>query len=327
MTIQAKQNLVSGVEEKIGDFLTVTMTRKVSSVLTGTLAGYEVDEIRQDGFSRDLMNEFLNAKRIEGRSAKTIDRYSYIIERTLVSIGVSPEQVTTSHIRTFFAEEKARGLSDQSLDGIRQILSSFFGWLWKEGLIRSNPITPIGVIKSKKKVRLPFSAVDIEKLKDGCHSIRDKAIVCFLLSTGARISEVCALNIEDVDLQNLECKVLGKGNKERVVFIDSVTAMLLKNYIRTREDARDSDPLFIGQRNERLAPGGIRAMLKVLETDTGVENVHPHRFRRTLATNLISHGMPVQEVAMILGHESIDTTMKYVYIDKTSVKNSYRKYM
>ena len=324
MTIQAKHNLISNVEEKIGDFLTVTNTRKVTAVLSDSLSEYEVEEIKQTEVSKDLLHLFLDAKTIEGRSAKTIARYSYILEKMINKIGVPIERITTAHIRAYLKEEKDRGVSDRSLDGLRTTMSSFFTWLWKEGEIKANPMTPIGAIKCKQVVRLPFTEVDIEKLKDGCRKDRDKALVCFMLSTGARISEVCALNIEDVDFQNLECTVLGKGNKERTVFIDEVTAMLLKNYLSTRA-AKGSDPLFNGTRG-RLEPNGVRMMLKDLQKKTGVENVHPHRFRRTLATRLINHGMPIQEVAMILGHESIETTMEYVYIDKVNVKNSYRKY-
>jgi site-specific recombinase XerD len=146
-----------------------------------------------------------------------------------------------------------------------------------------------------------------------------------LLSTGCRISEICALNRNDIDIVNKEILVLGKGNKERTVFIDDVTAMLLQRYLEERKD--DSEALFVGKGTSRLKPGGIRKILNAVATKAGVENTHPHRFRRTLATSLIDHGMPIQEVAAILGHEKLDTTMKYVYLNKTHVKNSYNKYV
>lgn len=324
MSIQAKQNLTADVETQIGDFLTVTNTKKVVAVLNDTLTNYDVDEIKDPEISLDLLEQFLKAKAVEGRSERTINRYSYMLEKMLKAIGIPAEKITTAHLRQYFMEEKQRGLSDQSLEGLRSICNSFFGWSVKEDLISKNPCANVGPIKCQKKIRLPFTAVDIEKLKDGCTNIRDKAIICFLLSTGARISEVCALNVSDIDFRRLECKVLGKGNKERTVYMDEVTAMTLQEYLTGRTDSESE--LFHGPLG-RITPQGMRAMLKRLEERTGVENVHPHRFRRTLATTLINHGMPIQEVAAVLGHDKLDTTLKYVYINDTNVKNSYRRYM
>lgn len=182
----------------------------------------------------------------------------------------------------------------------------------------------LGAICCAKKIKAVYSEVEIEKLKFCCRTIRDRAIISFLLSTGCRIGEVCRLNREDVDLANMECRVLGKGNKERTVFPDAVTAMLLRDYLAQRTD--ESPALFAGRGSSRLSPNGIRRMLDVLARAAGVEHVHPHKFRRTLATGLIRHGMPIQEVAAILGHDKLDTTMQYVVLDKTDVKNAYRKY-
>ena len=166
--------------------------------------------------------------------------------------------------------------------------------------------------------------MDIERLKAACHTLRDKALVCFLLSTGCRISEVTSLNREDVDLRTMRCKVLGKGAKERIVYFDMVATMHLRAYLETRND--DHPALFVGKGTERLKPGGVRLMLNETAKRAGVEHVHPHRFRRTLATNLIAHGMPIQEVARILGHDKLDTTMGYVYLDDRDIQSSYRKY-
>lgn len=324
MTIQAKNNLIANVEEQIGDFLTVTNTRKVTDVLSASLIDYDVEEISSSEVNTDLLLCFLNAKRVEGRSAKTIARYSYLLEKAILSMGVSPERVTTDIVRAYLMEERQRGMSDRSLEGLRSVLSSFFGWLWRDGKIKINPMATIGNIKYQKKIRTPFTDVEIEKLKDACESVRDKALICFLLSTGARIGEVCALNRDSVDMKELECTVLGKGNKERNVFINPVTAMVLQQYLSERTD--NNEALFVSRWGRRLNGQGVRWILKELEEATGVENVHPHRFRRTLATNLINHGMPIQEVSVLLGHESINTTMTYVFINKVNVKNSYHKY-
>lgn len=161
-------------------------------------------------------------------------------------------------------------------------------------------------------------------MKFCCKTIRDRAILAFMLSTGCRISEMCQLNRDDVDLNTMECRVLGKGNKERIVFLDQVAAMLLREYLAQRKD--DSPALFVGRLTNRLSPNGVRKMLSNISSASTVDHVHPHKFRRTLATSLIRHGMPIQEVAAILGHDKLDTTMQYVVLDKTDVKNSYRRY-
>lgn len=220
---------------------------------------------------------------------------------------------------------KNKGLADSTLEGQREIFSSYFNWLARECLIRNNPIANLGPIKCAKKVRLGYTDVDLEKLKSKCNSKRDKAIVCFLISTGCRISEMTGLNIGNVDFANKECTVLGKGNKEKTVYLDAISCMTLNDYLAERTDRNTA--LFVTQRGaKRLQPGSVRIMLKKVGALADVENVHPHKFRRTFATNLARRGMPLQEVAVILGHEKIDTTMKYCVIDKTTVKNDYLKF-
>ena len=239
-------------------------------------------------------------------------------------MNVPTRSITVYHLRQYLAKEKARGISDRTLEGTRQVFSAYFNWLHREQLIDTNPTANLGAIKYPKKIKVTYSEIDIEKMKFCCKTLRDRAIICFLLSTGCRISEMIRLNREDVDLNNLECTVLGKGNKERTVFLDSVTGMLIRDYLTQRKD--DSPALFIGKRKQRLSAQGVRAMMVKLAKASAVDHVHPHKFRRTLATSLIRHGMPIQEVAAILGHDKLDTTMQYVVLDKTDVKNSYRKY-
>ena len=328
MSIADKQVLMHDIEKSLGSSMTADDIARTMQVLSECLSMYEVQRLHEDGTdaeTSELLETFLNAKRVEGRSEKTIERYEYIINRALKAVNAPIRKISVFHLRKYFSDEKTRGISDSTLDGIRQTLSSFFGWLHKEGLIVNNPTANLGAIKSAKKVRKPYSSVDLEKLKEACDCDRDKAIISLLFSTGCRISEVCQLDRDSVDFDNMEILVLGKGNKERTVFIDDITAMLLKRYMDSRNDKLD--PLFIGKGKERLLPGGIRQMLNRLEERSGVPNVHPHRFRRTLATNLIDHGMPIQEVAAILGHEKLDTTMKYVYLNKANVKSSYRKHL
>ena len=326
MSIASKKTFLLEAEKRLNEFLPVDSVNTIMQILSDQMASYEIersDNVEDDIESDELLTAFLDAKKVEGRSPKTIERYSYIIQRAYKKINVPIRKISVFHLRKYFSDEKARGVSDSTLDGTRQVLSSFYGWLQKEGLITTNPTSNLGSIKSQKKIRKPYSPVDMEKLKESCTCDRDKAILSVLLSTGCRISEVCALDRDSIDFDNMEINVLGKGNKERTVFIDDITAMLLKRYVESRKDNEES--LFVGKGTERLQPGGVRIMLKRLEARSGVNNVHPHRFRRTLATNLIDRGMSIQEVASILGHEKLDTTMKYIYVNKANVKNSYRR--
>ena len=328
MSVEAKQMLLLDFSNELANILTVDGRDTVLCILSELLAKYELVQTNNTEFydmeTDELLDAYISAKTIEGRSPKTLERYKYIISKMMKSINIPMRKISVFHIRTYLTKEKQRGLSDRTLEGTREVLSAFFGWLHREGLINSNPISNLGTIKYAKVTRLPYTQVDIEKLKESCDNDRDKAIISFLLSSGCRISEVCALNRTDIDFDNKQCTVLGKGNKERIVYIDDITVLHLRRYLDSRKD--EYDALFIGKNTKRLQPGGIRYMLKKVANKAEVSNTHPHRFRRTLATSLIDHGMPIQEVAIILGHDKLDTTMGYVYTDNKNVKNSYEKY-
>lgn len=328
MSITAKQTFTTELQERLSDKLTLKEINAVIESVTHQMAHYDMerlnDDVGQQEFE-DMLELFSNAKRIEGRSEKTIERYQYILKRFRKFDKTPIREISVYNIRNYLAHEKGRGISDSTLRGYRDIFLSFFGWIHKEGLIDRNPCANLNPIKCRKEIKKPYSEVDIERLKEACITTRDKAMVSFLMSTGCRISEVCGLNRDDIDFTNMECTVLGKGNKERTVYIDPVCAMQLQNYLQERDDFEDA--LFVNKYAVRLHPGGIRKRLHELADTAGVQNVHPHRFRRTLATTLINHGMAIQEVASILGHEKIDTTMTYVFIDKRNVKNSYQKYL
>lgn len=220
--------------------------------------------------------------------------------------------------------EKEKGLQDKTLEGQRSIFSSYFNWLQREGLIIKNPCANLGTIKYQKQVKFPFSEVDIMLLRESCKNVRDKALISFLLCTGCRISELTQLDIVDVNFEQKEVKILGKGNKERIVYLDDLCVKQLKDYLGARKDT--SPALFVGKGTNRISSNGVRANLHRIASDAGVNNVHPHRFRRTLATNLINRGMSIQEVATILGHENINTTMTYIYLDKDNIKNNYKRF-
>ena len=204
------------------------------------------------------------------------------------------------------------------------MLSSYFGWLFRESLIEKNPIVNVGTIKVPKRQKKIYTEIDLEKLNQCCRTIRDRAIIHFLSSTGCRISEMTELDRDSVNLDALECVVHGKGDKERTVYLSPVAGMLLRKYLDERTD--ECAALFAGKGGRRLEPGGVRYMLKQLGEQAGVDHVHPHKFRRTLATELSRHGMPIQEVANVLGHEKLDTTMQYVVLNKEDTKSDYRRY-
>lgn len=324
MTVQERKTLEGFFRKRLEDELTVRQMNTVTEALQGSFDDMDnMARAAQDGAPDDLLQAFLQAKRVAGLSEKTLKKYGRTLKRIFTEEHVTPANVTVDHLRHWLAKELERGISEKTLNGDRDSMSSFFGWLWREGLIPRNPCGNLDPIKVPKIVRKPFDSVEIELIKDACgNNLRDKAIVYFLLATGCRISEVVQLNRNDIDFISKECTVFGKGSKERTVYLDDVTAALLKRYLDSRTDK--SVALFPGRQSGRLQPNGIRAMLKRLEKRSGVANIHPHRFRRTMATSLNQKGMPVEEVAMLLGHEEIKTTMKYVVKDKAMVKHHYQ---
>jgi site-specific recombinase XerD len=322
-----KSVLIRKIASELGEELSEDQLNNAMRIISSSINQYEVEPSAGALYSIDnteLIGAYLSAKEIEGRSKKTIERYRYCINRLVNAVQMPLSEMTVFHIRRYLMEVRASGSSERTVEGYRAVYHSFFGWLNREGLLENNPCANISAIKCPKTIRRAFSDTDIERLAEACGSNRDRAVLYFLLSTGCRISEVCALDRADVDLSALQCIVNGKGAKQRKVYLSDVAAMYLLRYFAERKD--DLPSLFVGKGTERMTPGGVRALLKRLERDSGVENVHPHRFRRTLATSLINHGMGIQEVAVILGHDRLETTMKYLVIAEDNVRNSYHKY-
>ena len=327
MSITAKQYLLKTVSAELSRDLTAADLQTVEERLNEVLSKFEVEttpEGKNDAESGDLLEAFLAAKRIEGRSEKTLALYRYRITRLMEAPDVPIRHLTIYHLRKYLTDQKDAGLADKTLAGMRSIYCSYFGWLHKEGLLPANPCANLSAIKCAKIVRLPYSDVDLEKLREACKGNRNKAIMSFLLSTGCRISEMCGLNRNAVDFQRGEVIVLGKGNKERTVFLTDVAMMYLQRYLAERTD--DSPALFAGRCTDRIKPNGVRRMLHEAADRAGVADVHPHRFRRTLATNLIGHGMPIQDVAVVLGHDKLDTTLTYTYRKLDDIHVNYKKY-
>ena len=327
MAIDAKQTMLSQIENGCADIVTARDMPRILKVINDVLEGFSVTQTVREEWTAgedDLLSSFVASLKISGRSDKTIARYTYVIGRFMAFAKVRTRSVNVYHIRLWLAAEKERGIQDSTLEGSRQVLSSYFGWLHREGLIERNPMGNVGTIKVPKKLKKTYSGVDLERLNQACECIRDRAILHFLRATGCRISEMTELNRDAVDLERLECVVHGKGNKERKVYLDDVAGEILREYLISRDDHEEA--LFIGRRMERLKPGGVRIMLNKLEKAAGVEHVHPHKFRRTKATELTRHGMQIQEVAALLGHDKLDTTMRYVVLNNDDIKSSYRRY-
>lgn len=301
----------------------------VQDVLVIQLNKYEIQErcteiaVRDDSAEGHL-KKFLATKRVEGMADSTLKRYAEINRALISYLGKPLEEITTYDIRFYLSVRRQVGkVGNRTLDGMRRCYSSFFSWLAAEEVIQNNPCAALAQIKCRKTVKKPYSAAEIEKMRKACGDIRNLALVDFLYCTGCRVSEVSKLDITDVDFERMECVVLGKGNKERKVYLTEVAAMHLQEYLNTRGDTCEA--LFSG-RGKRLGKNGIEAIIKKLGEKAGVEKAHPHRYRRTLATNLLDRGMNIQDVAAILGHVDLKTTQIYCYISQANVKAAYRKY-
>lgn len=326
--MNAKDKLISDFAGSLPASLSSDEVREVTNKLILALRNYDVGEkctalVEVDTESVRILKKYLATKRLEGRSEKTIERYRYILTRYMNEAEVSLVESDVFALRLYLAELGQNGCSDRTVNGVRSVLSAFYGWAYNEGFVPKNPAANLAAIKCRKEIRKPYSNVELEIIRTACETKRDRALVEFLLSSGCRIEEVTRLNASDINFAAHECKVLGKGNKERVVFLTDVCILHLRRYLRSRND--ENEALFIGKGSERLLPGGVRAMLKRIEARTGVENIHPHRFRRTLATSLIDRGMAIQDVAAILGHANINTTTTYIFTDTENIKSSYKR--
>lgn len=327
-------NVIDSVLARLIDTVTQDVIDAVYDALVICLDTVELTErctevaIVDDSPDKAL-RRFIATKRIEGASEKTLERYRYEIQQLLDFMRKPLEKYTTDDLRFYLSWRRQHAnrkrLSNRTLDGMRRIYSSFFGWLTAERIIPWNPSSALKAIKYKKTVRKPFSPVELQQLREACESARDLALIDWLYATGCRVSEVSATNISDIDFDTLECVVTGKGNKERRVYMTTVCALHLKQYLATRNDLTDS--LFTGKGSERLGKNGIEAAVRRIGQRAGVSNTHPHRFRRTLGSDLYAKGMPILDIAQILGHEDISTTQIYCYVDPKAVKIGYQAKM
>lgn len=318
MTILEKREIL----EQSRTFLSSKEIEKLSKVLD------EVDGIKSVPSNKKLLELFRTAKSVEGCSQKSLKYYVYLITDFLNKVRIPIKEVTTDDIRNYLNNHSVKSNGSKvSMDNIRRVLSSFFAWLEEEDYIRKNPVKRIHKIKSIKTIKKTLSDENIENLKDACTYLRNKVIIELLSSTGMRVGELVTLNKNSIDFENKDCIVLGKGGKQRRVYFDSKTKIHLQSYLNSRTD--NNEALFVSLFSpfNRLQISGVELMLRKLGHQTLIDHVHPHRFRRTLATKAIDKGMPVEQVQILLGHTKIDTTMHYAIVDQTNVKNSYRRFI
>lgn len=280
---------------------------------------------------QQLLNKFIATKRIEGKSESTLKRYYDENNKMIQFLNKDLNDITTFDLRYYLSQRKdskmfyAKQLSNITIDGIRRCIKSFFTFLFSEKLIDSNPTNALTQIKYDKVIKKSFSDIELEKIKRACDNKRDRALVEFLYSTGCRVSEIVKLNRDNINFDNLSVVVHGKGNKERYVYLSNVCALYLKEYLESRTDSFIA--LFVGRQTDRLSKSGIEYILHKLGERANVSQVYPHRYRRTLATNLLNRGTQIQDVAIILGHEDLKTTQIYCCIDMCNVQNLHRRYV
>lgn len=326
-----KNELITTIEQAMLKKLDNAQLQALHKVLVQAFKGVSVTAVAIADKAPDnteILEEFLSAKRIEGCSKKSLNYYRKTITAALDSIGKGIKHITTDDLRDYLTDYQAEKKSSKvTMDNIRRILSSFFSWLEDEDYIIKSPVRRIHKVKTSKTIKETYTDENLEIMRDNCVELRDLAMIDMLASTGMRVGEMVLLNRDDVDFNERECVVLGKGDKERMVYFDARTKLHLQSYLASRTD---SDPaLFVSLRSphKRLTIGAIELRLREMGRKLGISKVHPHKFRRTLATMAIDKGMPIEQLQRLLGHERIDTTLQYAMVKQSNVKLAHRKYI
>lgn len=326
-----KQQIITDVVQQMLPHLDNVQLKQLQKVLEYTLFGCEIMKQEEKEAINDnskLVNDFVTAKRIEGCSEKTLKYYRTTIEAMVVSINKGIRHIQTEDLRSYLTDYQSKNQSSRvTIDNIRRILSSFFSWLEDEDYIVKSPVRRIHKVKTATNIKETYTDEELEKMRDNCTELRDLAIIDMLASTGMRIGEMVLLNKADINFNERECVVFGKGDKERIVYFDARSKIHLQNYIDSRTD--DNPALFVTLRSphERIKIGGIESRLREIGTTLDIEKVHPHKFRRTLATMAIDKGMPIEQLQQLLGHKRIDTTLQYAMVKQSNVKIAHRKYI
>lgn len=330
-----KTEVISNITKDMEDSLTDYQLNKLKESLIINFEGVEfiikTDELKHQeelDENKSMIDSFISSKQVEGCSERTIKYYKEIIEKFVNSFDKSIKQISTNEIRNYLSNYKDNSSSGSTtIDNIRRVLSSFFSWLEDEDYIIKSTVRRIHKIKIAVVVKEVLTDENLERLRDECENIRDLSLIELLISTGMRVGELVNLDINSLNFEDRSCIVLGKGNKEREVYFDAKTKLHLKEYISKRNDSNDA--LFVSMRepHQRLSISGIELIIRTLGINSNINKVHPHKFRRTLATMAIDKGMPVEQVQKLLGHVKIETTMNYALVNQSNVKISHRRYI
>lgn len=325
-----KEQLIAEIQRKMLLTLNNEQLLKLKDVLEEVFCGVSIgkEDTQKKQEESNMIGMFIAAKRIEGCSDKTLNYYQKTIESMVSGVEKQPQQITTDDLRKYLTNYQIqRSSSKVTIDNIRRILSSFFSWLEDEDLIIKSPVRRIHKVKTAKVVKDTYTDEALELMRDNCTTVRDLAIIDLLASSGMRVGEMVTLNRDDINFNERECVVFGKGNKQRLVYFDARTKIHLKNYLESRTDSNLALFVSLKAPHERLKIGGVESMLRELGDKLNLTKVHPHKFRRTLATSAIDKGMPIEQVQQLLGHQKIDTTMHYAMVKQQNVKLAHRKYI
>ncbi|GHU06127.1 phage integrase [Betaproteobacteria bacterium] len=328
-----KDKLITEVQASMALVLNGAQLEELRRVLTHCFHNVEFTERKapdpqETAGNGDLLEVFIAAKRVEGCSEKSLKYYNATTRQMLGSVKKPIREITTDDLRVHLADyQRERGSSKVTIDNMRRIFSSFFGWLEDEDYILKSPVRRIHKIKADKTIKDTFSDEGLELLRDACEEVRDLAMIDLLASTGMRVGELVGLNREDINFHERECVVFGKGSTERVVYFDARTKIHLRNYFDSRSDQNPALFVSLALPHERLMIGGVETRLREIGQRADMQKVHPHKFRRTLATRAIDKGMPIEQVQRLLGHVKIDTTMHYAMVNQANVRNSHRKFI
>ena len=324
------ENLINDIEQAMLGVLNNEQMSQLRKVLDYTFRDINVSSKKNEECSgnSELIDIFLSAKRVEGCSDKSMHYYRSTLNNAIRKIGKNIRHITTDDLRSYLNDyQLTSGATKVTVDNIRRILSSFFSWLEDEDYIVKSPVRRIHKVKVGKTVKETYSDEALEQMRDHCEGIRDLALIDLLASTGMRVGELVKLNRNDIDFENRECIVTGKGDKQRRVYFDARTKIHLQRYFAERID--DNPALFVSllAPYDRLQISGVEIRLRRLGRELNIPKVHPHKFRRTLATMAIDKGMPIEQVQHLLGHQSLDTTLQYAMVNQTNVKMSHRKFI
>lgn len=326
-----KNELITDIVQQMLPYLDNSQTKKLQQVLEHSLFQYEVienDLASNDDDSVNLVNIFIAAKRIEGCSEKTLKYYQTTIVAMINAINKSVRHIQTEDLRFYLTQYQKKNQSSRvTIDNIRRILSSFFSWLEDEDHILKSPVRRIHKVKTGTNIKETYNDEELEKMRDNCTELRDLAIIDMLASTGMRIGEMVLLNRIDINFAERECVVFGKGDKERLVYFDARTKLHLQNYLDSRIDNNPALFVTIRAPYKRIQIGGIEVRLRKIGKMLGITKMHPHKFRRTLATMAIDKGMPIEQLQQLLGHKRIDTTLQYAMVKQSNVKIAHKKYI